>query len=95
MKNVLIGGVLAGLLGGVVACQQPPPPAAGTGSQGTDNLMVGRYQIVNGTPQLSINIMLLDTVTGDSWIKCSSKSVGDLWCKMPRSDSSTDPAGQK
>ena len=52
---------------------------------------IGRYQIVNGTPGVSVNITLLDTVTGDSWVKCSSAEVGDMWCKMPRSHDGTNP----
>lgn len=51
----------------------------------------GRFQIVNGTPDLARNIMLLDTVTGDSWITCRSDignpvghSYADGWCPLPK-----------
>lgn len=43
----------------------------------------GRYQVVNGTPDLTRNIMLLDTQTGSTWIKCSDSGVSG-WCLMPR-----------
>jgi hypothetical protein len=35
----------------------------------------GRYQIVNGTPELTRNIMLLDTWTGNTWIVCEDKEA--------------------
>ena len=44
----------------------------------------GRFQIVNGTPELTRNIMLLDTVTGDTWILCTTEGASG-WCRMPRS----------
>lgn len=48
---------------------------------------IGRFQIVNGTPQMTQNIMLLDTVTGDSWIICANKDRETLWCKIEKSES--------
>jgi hypothetical protein len=47
---------------------------------------IGRFIIVNGTPDTSRNIMLLDTVTGASWILCHDKDNGDGWCRLFRSD---------
>jgi hypothetical protein len=45
----------------------------------------GRFQIVNGTPDLTRNIMLLDTETGDSWIICTiGENNGDAWCRMDK-----------
>ncbi len=44
----------------------------------------GRFQIVNGTPEMTRNIMLLDTVSGDSWILCTTEGAQG-WCRMPRS----------
>lgn len=41
----------------------------------------GRYQVVNGTPDVARNIMLLDTASGDTWIYCNESPS---WCKMPR-----------
>jgi hypothetical protein len=58
------------------------PAIAPARSAGQD---VGRFQIVNGTPALAANIMLLDTVTGDSWVSCNSEK-GMMWCAQPRSD---------
>jgi len=43
---------------------------------------VGRYRITTGTPQLSRYIVLLDTVTGRSWLHCS----GMDWCPMTMSN---------
>jgi len=48
----------------------------------------GRYQVVNGTPELSKNIMLLDTATGRSWILCRDESKSDLWCTLEVSEAS-------
>ena len=45
---------------------RPPSTAVVTG--GAPN---GRFQIVNGTPDVARNIMLLDTVTGDTWLFCN------------------------
>lgn len=44
----------------------------------------GRFQIVNGTPEMTRNIMLLDTFTGDTWILCTTEGATG-WCRMPRS----------
>jgi hypothetical protein len=50
----------------------------------------GRYQVVNGTPELSKNIMLLDSATGQSWIICNGDN-GAQWCRMFVTDDSTIP----
>jgi hypothetical protein len=43
----------------------------------------GRYQIANGTPELSKNIMLLDTWTGETWIICGGNGVSATsWCPV-------------
>lgn len=92
MKEALIGvvtgGILVAVAGGFVSAQTriaPVPIASVAGPA------AGRYQIVNGTPEFAANIMLLDTVTGDSWVKCASENVGALWCSMPKSDGTTNP----
>jgi hypothetical protein len=57
----------------------------------------GRWQIVNGTPEMSRNIMLLDTQTGDSWINCTSASGQNDWCVITRTNlptSSSDKTPQ-
>ena len=41
----------------------------------------GRYQIANGTPEMTRNIMLLDTQTGKTWIICEGAD-GTAWCAM-------------
>jgi hypothetical protein len=53
--------------------------------------VTGRYQVVNGTPEIARNIMLLDTVTGDSWILCVGVNDETTWCKIPRSDGTASP----
>jgi len=49
--------------------------------------VAGRFQIVNGTPEFASNITLLDTATGDTWLKCTWEDDTSGWCKMRRSDS--------
>jgi hypothetical protein len=45
----------------------------------------GRFQIVNGTPEMAHNIMLLDTWTGRTWMTCHDSSSGnDGWCPLPQ-----------
>jgi hypothetical protein len=44
----------------------------------------GRFQIVNGTPEQARNIMLLDSMSGESWIVCTDEESGTGWCQMPR-----------
>ena len=89
MKDLLIGLAVGGLVATaatmLVSSQLPGTLESDAGSE------IGRYQIVNGTPEFAANIMLLDTVTGDSWIKCGAPDIGDLWCMMPRSENPTNP----
>jgi hypothetical protein len=47
----------------------------------------GRYQVVNGTPDMARNIMLLDTATGNTWILCGDPQGVSQWCQMDRSRS--------
>lgn len=57
-------------------------------------LPVGRYQIVNPTPESLRNTMLLDTVTGKTWIVCTLTDGGkpidgtehNGWCLMTQAD---------
>ncbi len=92
LLGVLIGGIVVAAGIGWTVSAQPAPTLSGDGIRkglrelGQD---VGRYQIVNGTPQYAANIMLLDTVTGNSWVMCSGPDVGDQWCKMPQTDNGT------
>jgi hypothetical protein len=57
---------------------QPQPPQSAAVQR------TGRFEIVNGTPDMARNIMLLDTWTGDSWEKCSSTDNDDGWCPLPQ-----------
>lgn len=75
---------LAYHLGAGSADAQSPQPARAI-VQGAGN---GRYQIVNGTPEMARNIMLLDSVTGKTWQICGGNgAAGDeiaSWCPMVR-----------
>jgi hypothetical protein len=65
---------------GFYAIGQSHPPSVAEG-----RFADGRYQVVNGTPALSKNIMLLDSVTGSTWMMCSNGDEvhGDYqWCEM-------------
>jgi len=44
--------------------------------------LAGRYQVVNGTPEMAKNIMLLDTWTGETWILCGPLNDLGQWCHM-------------
>lgn len=84
MKRTALLGVLTGsivLTGCVPPTTQAPAAAA----------ELGRFQIINGTPQFARTTMLLDTVTGESWILCSTPEAGDAWCAMPRMADPTKP----
>ena len=53
---------------------------------------VGRYTIVNGTPSMARNIMLLDTITGATWLVCGDpKGEANGWCPLSRSFSAGAP----
>jgi hypothetical protein len=73
------------ILVGTVACLVIAQPNA-TQTRATSNAKAenGRWQIVNGTPELARNIMLLDTQTGDSWINCADSKGAVNWCSMAR-----------
>jgi hypothetical protein len=43
----------------------------------------GRFQIVDGTPEYAMNIMLIDTWTGNSWQTCRDSNGTDGWCPLP------------
>jgi hypothetical protein len=44
--------------------------------------VVGRYHIVNATPTIAANTMLLDTMTGKSWITCPGTDGLPGWCSI-------------
>lgn len=55
----------------------------------------GRFQIVNPVPEVLRNTMLLDTVTGKTWLFCSvtdsngkvlDGTEGTGWCEMSQAD---------
>ena len=90
--NIFVMAAVLVLL--VYGCTQEEPksqvttqPAPETPSR---NPEIGRYQVTNGTPSMSRNIMLLDTVTGHTWILCTDQGGNSAWCKMPKYET---PAG--
>src|SRR5689334_21579834 len=97
MRDALVAGVVAGLIvaGLTVGLNYRVPATQPVVQAAVRTSEVGRYQIINGTPQFAINIMLLDTVTGDSWIKCASPDAGDNWCSVLRLEGHTAPNPKK
>lgn len=84
MRRILYVGALVvavgvGALARKNASAAPPLPVASS---------AGRWQVVNGTPDMARNIMLLDSVTGQTWIACTGEA-GNSWCYMPRTDHRT------
>jgi hypothetical protein len=55
---------------------------SGTPSATAQRAAGGRYQIVNGTPEMTRNIMLLDTEMGRTWIICTLGDSSTGWCPM-------------
>ena len=75
---VILSGVMA------LAAALPANPQAQYPPRSTIQPIVtppnGRFQVVNGTPELTHNIMLLDTQTGKTWIICGTSPTA--WCAM-------------
>ncbi|EPX59094.1 hypothetical protein D187_003471 [Cystobacter fuscus DSM 2262] len=40
--------------------------------------------MVNPTPDMTRNTMLLDTATGDSWVLCIVDGGSKGWCPLPK-----------
>jgi hypothetical protein len=76
-QTVVVGGLVV-----VIVCLFIARPNA-TQTRGTPT-DTARRQIVNGTPEVARNIMLLDTQTGDSWITCHDSQAVVGWCMMFR-----------
>lgn len=47
----------------------------------------GRWQIVNPTPSVARDTMLIDTQTGETWILCVNEEGGSNWCFVPKTKS--------
>jgi len=43
---------------------------------------VGRYRVMNATPTIAANTMLLDTISGRSWITCPGPEGLPGWCAV-------------
>lgn len=84
MKNNFVGAVVGALalLGAgklfEVRSADAYPPQSAIQSSG------GRFQVVNGTPEMTRNIMLLDTQTGQAWQICGPDTEMSRWCPMKR-----------
>lgn len=48
--------------------------------------LAGRFQVVNPTPALARNVMLLDTWTGATSMACVGEGGVSGWCQMPSWD---------
>lgn len=74
---VFMGGLSALLIFKVLEPREvsAAPQAAGQ--------FVGRYQVVNPTPQFFANATLVDTITGDTWFACDVSNI-DAWCPRIR-----------
>ena len=66
------------------SCVPAPGPGAGAGLQdgSGEGGQLKRFKIVNGTPELARNIMLLDTALGGSWELCNLAPNVAGWCGM-------------
>jgi hypothetical protein len=78
-KQTIIFGAL---VVAVVCLALAQPNATQTRTTTNTKAENGRWQIVNGTPEMAHNIMLLDTETGDSWIICGDPKITVDWCSM-------------
>jgi hypothetical protein len=82
MRTVVLGllaGAVAFLLLARTDATQTRPVTSGN----------GRWQIVNGTPEITRNIMLLDTETGNSWVTRNGPHGETYWSVITKSDSTT------
>jgi hypothetical protein len=75
--GLLLGCMLTASLRDAQAQNAPSRPVV------SSSLTMGRYQVVNPTPEFAEHAMLLDTATGQTWLMCKS---GDTrgWCGMFR-----------
>ena len=63
--------------------QEIPPVSPELDVEFAKNQKPKRYQVINGTPHLARNIMLLDTVKGETSILCQASDNSIRWCPMP------------
>ncbi len=85
MRRVFYGlGLVTAFVGGAMFLNRADaaPPVATNPAVAPSE--VGRFQIQNGSPAAMSTIMLIDTVTGDSWVYCVGDE-GKLWCRLPKS----------
>lgn len=46
--------------------------------------LIGRFQLVSGVSGVPGEVMLLDTVTGMTWLLCEPEAGKKAWCGMAR-----------
>ena len=79
---VLVTFVTSALIATTLRAQSKPTaiPTAVTVSN-------GRWQVVNGRPEATATIMLIDTATGNTWIFCDTRpDDAQGWCRMSVSE---------
>lgn len=82
--RIVVLAMAVGLVAANANAQDKPSTARQIQTQG------GRWQIINPTPELARHIMLLDTITGESWVMCRGPNNEAGWCRMIRF---TGPSG--
>lgn len=55
----------------------------------------GRWQVVNPTPEMARNIMLLDSQTGETYVMCIDADGASGWCLMQRSRAPATPPKER
>lgn len=70
-------------------CATPASDASASpvqAGQPTATTRIGRFQVVNPTPEFAKNVMLLDTESGRTWILCTTSDTATAtdsnWCPM-------------
>lgn len=63
---------------------QQPQVVAVPVIQPEPQIKVDRYKIVNPLPGAALNIMLLDSATGDTWVSCVDSKGITMWCVVEK-----------
>lgn len=82
-KLFAIGLVLLGSVGGLAL----KPAFASAAAPQPPLFPLGRFLVVNPTPDLARNVMLLDSATGTTWVGCGKAGEISAWCPMTRGSS--------
>jgi hypothetical protein len=79
MRTMMATAVLA-LMGTTLAAQTPEVRPQRLPVASSVAIDAPRFQIVNGTPEFTRNIMLLNAKTGEAWVICGDKEAS--WCPI-------------